>query len=209
MLKIAIIIGFFVIIVIVAWVILREPDDPASRKQAWTPAGLRPVPPPSASRMHWLAGIQGSVEGNTYQVGARTVTIGRGVSNFVQITDGKSSRVHCQLAASPGGLELRDMGSANGTYVNDQRVERILLSDGDEIRIGATILRYNRTGNFQTDHGLARKTVGEVAHQKTVFQGGVSVSELASKALAEANGDVKAAAESMGITPDVLLKLLE
>ena len=209
MLKVAIIIGFFVVIVIVAWVILREPDRRASREPTWTPAGLRPAPPPSASRMHWLAGIQGSVTGKSYQVGARTVTIGRGVSNFVQITDDKSSRVHCQLSASPSGLELRDMDSANGTFVNDQRVERMVLSDGDEIRIGGTILRYSRTGDFQTDHGLARKTVGEVADQKTIFQGGVSVSELANQALVDCNGNVKAAAEAMGITPEVFLKLID
>ena len=47
------------------------------------------------------------------------------------------SRVHCRVTAHPAGqLELEDLKSTNGTYVNDRRVDRATLRVGDRLRIG-------------------------------------------------------------------------
>lgn len=45
------------------------------------------------------------------------------------------SRKHCQLSLNNGTLELRDLGSRNGTYVNGERVEQHQLQAGDYIQI--------------------------------------------------------------------------
>jgi len=52
------------------------------------------------------------------------------------------SRVHCRLTAHPGGhLELEDLDSTNGTYLNGTRVSgRIRLSGGDRIGVGRVVL---------------------------------------------------------------------
>ncbi|MHC5061856.1 MAG: FHA domain-containing protein [Planctomycetota bacterium] len=46
------------------------------------------------------------------------------------------SRRHCELNAEEGALNLRDLGSRNGTYINGQRVDQAVLQPGDNIQIG-------------------------------------------------------------------------
>ena len=47
------------------------------------------------------------------------------------------SRVHCRFTLSPGNeLELEDLGSTNGTFVNGKKVGKATLSDGDKLTIG-------------------------------------------------------------------------
>jgi serine/threonine-protein kinase len=54
--------------------------------------------------------------------------------------DPKAGRVHLILDVSPTGCSLRDLGSKNGTYVNDVKVGESELQDGDQIRLGKTTL---------------------------------------------------------------------
>jgi pSer/pThr/pTyr-binding forkhead associated (FHA) protein len=47
------------------------------------------------------------------------------------------SRVHCRLSALPGGeLEVHDLDSTNGTFVNDARIATTRLASGDRLRVG-------------------------------------------------------------------------
>jgi len=46
------------------------------------------------------------------------------------------SRLHCRLTAGDDQLEVVDLKSTNGTYVNDKRVEKAKLATGDKLRIG-------------------------------------------------------------------------
>jgi len=47
------------------------------------------------------------------------------------------SRVHCRLTALPDGeLEVKDLDSTNGTFINDQRIETARLAAGDRLRVG-------------------------------------------------------------------------
>jgi pSer/pThr/pTyr-binding forkhead associated (FHA) protein len=46
------------------------------------------------------------------------------------------SRIHCRLTATPEQLEVVDLASTNGTYVNDQRVKTATLVEGDRLRVG-------------------------------------------------------------------------
>jgi pSer/pThr/pTyr-binding forkhead associated (FHA) protein len=55
------------------------------------------------------------------------------------------SRFHCRFTAShEGGLLLEDLGSTNGTFVNDKRIERVTLTQGDRVRIGRVELGVER-----------------------------------------------------------------
>lgn len=69
------------------------------------------------------------------------VTMGRDDTCEVCLNDPKISRRHAQLSLVDGFVCLEDMGSANGLKVNNQRGFRFLLSDGDRIAIGGTVLR--------------------------------------------------------------------
>ena len=46
------------------------------------------------------------------------------------------SRLHCRLSAAEDCLEVVDLSSTNGTFVNDKRVERAVLASGDRLRVG-------------------------------------------------------------------------
>ena len=66
-------------------------------------------------------------------------TIGRSSSSDMVIADSEASRVHAEVALVDGALSVRDLGSTNGTRVNDRIIEAsTLLSAGDVIRIGNT-----------------------------------------------------------------------
>lgn len=57
------------------------------------------------------------------------------------------SRVHCRLTAREERVEVEDLASTNGTYVNDRRVNRAQLASGDRLRIGRVELKVRRAEN--------------------------------------------------------------
>jgi S1-C subfamily serine protease len=85
----------------------------------------------------------GADAGRTANVRGDQFTLGReGTTNLV-LRDAKASRRHASLRELPDGrVELTDLGSRNGTFVNGQQLfGSIVLSGGEEIRIGDTVLR--------------------------------------------------------------------
>jgi pSer/pThr/pTyr-binding forkhead associated (FHA) protein len=54
------------------------------------------------------------------------------------------SRLHCRLTAADDQLEVVDLKSTNGTFVNDKRVQKAKLANGDRLRIGRVELSVNR-----------------------------------------------------------------
>jgi len=46
------------------------------------------------------------------------------------------SRLHCRLTATDEGIDIVDLDSTNGTYINDQRVTSGCIKNGDRLRVG-------------------------------------------------------------------------
>jgi hypothetical protein len=67
--------------------------------------------------------------------------LGRDPGSDLVLSDSKCSRRHAVLEAGPQGIVIRDAGSANGVFVNDRKVERAALSEGDVIRLGDVVLK--------------------------------------------------------------------
>jgi pSer/pThr/pTyr-binding forkhead associated (FHA) protein len=63
-------------------------------------------------------------------------TIGRAPRADFRVDAALVSRVHCQLTAGAAELEVVDLESTNGTFVNGARVERALLKNGDRLGVG-------------------------------------------------------------------------
>ena len=64
-------------------------------------------------------------------------TLGRAAGADFIVDAALVSRVHCRFTAMPdGGLEVRDLESTNGTFVNGQRTEVARLVPGDKVQIG-------------------------------------------------------------------------
>jgi pSer/pThr/pTyr-binding forkhead associated (FHA) protein len=77
----------------------------------------------------------------------RPLTIGRAPDNGLVVRDGRASRHHARIDGRRGTLILSDLGSSNGLFVNERRVESVALGVGDRIRIGTTALIVEALGD--------------------------------------------------------------
>ncbi|MEM6281849.1 MAG: FHA domain-containing protein [Chloroflexota bacterium] len=86
----------------------------------------------------------GPQEGNTIPLLLETITVGRATSNAdweIALQDPSVSRPHARLVLDNGSWRVKDLGSANGTLVNNKPVndEGYALQDGDIVAFGATM----------------------------------------------------------------------
>ncbi|MCK9904719.1 ATP-binding cassette domain-containing protein [Frankia sp. Cpl3] len=65
-----------------------------------------------------------------------TTRLGRARGNDIWVSDLLASRYHAELSVGPAGIEIVDLDSANGTFVNGQRVKRVWVTQRDVIAIG-------------------------------------------------------------------------
>lgn len=96
------------------------------------------LPPIIELRPHIV--VKGLEEGVTQPFSEDCVTIGRRADNQVLIDEDNISRRHVSVERRDGQYFLRDLGSANGTYLNDRRTDLAQLNDGDRLRIGAYVI---------------------------------------------------------------------
>lgn len=74
-----------------------------------------------------------------------TKTVGRAVRADFVVDAALVSRVHCRLSARPDGrLEVQDLESTNGTFLNGKKVDRAELKDGDELGVGRVTLKVEK-----------------------------------------------------------------
>ena len=78
-----------------------------------------------------------------FQLPDERVSIGRAQDNRIILNDKTASRHHAEIHRGPQGFVVSDTGSANGTWVNRERIEQRILSDGDEIRIAGTTITFS------------------------------------------------------------------
>lgn len=80
---------------------------------------------------------------------AEEITIGRSSSNNLILSDPTVSRNHAKVVFAEGEYIILDLGSKNGTQVNDIRINKITLKDNDRIRIGNTTLVFRTEAKLQ------------------------------------------------------------
>lgn len=78
--------------------------------------------------------------------------MGRGTDCDLSIPDSSASRQHAYIEPRAGNFMLADMGSTNGTHVNDVRIDRRLLEAGDLIRIGSHILKFLSSDHIEAQY---------------------------------------------------------
>ncbi|MBL8859674.1 MAG: sigma 54-interacting transcriptional regulator [Planctomycetes bacterium] len=82
-----------------------------------------------------------------------TITIGRSVDNDLRLTSGLVSRHHCRIETDAEGVWVVDLGSANGTYVNGERISRKKIDEADRVQIGAVRIWIEPERKESDDHG--------------------------------------------------------
>src|SRR5256886_3130228 len=91
-------------------------------------------------------------------VGSRPVTIGRSPDNDLPVDNLAVSNYHAKIYFEAGRMVIEDLDSLNGTFVNDLRVERATLHDGDNIHIGKHKIRVDTSGDAPVPWDSGRKT---------------------------------------------------
>lgn len=93
---------------------------------------LNSLPPDAAS----LVVRSGPQAGDRFDLSERITRLGRHPDSEISLDDISVSRRHAEIERQETEYVLRDMGSMNGTYVNQRRVDSTVLAQGDEILIG-------------------------------------------------------------------------
>ena len=107
-----------------------------------TPGQVAPAAPQT---LLGLVVLDGKDKGRTFVLsGKDKIRIGRSVNADFKLADGKVSREHCQLETVRDHHIIIDLESSNGTVVNGERVKKTVLKEGDCIRLGFTVLKYDR-----------------------------------------------------------------
>lgn len=79
---------------------------------------------------------RGPSKGARFLIAEEKSSIGRSPESAIFLDDVTVSRSHAHIAKTTKGFELLDLGSLNGTYVNNSSVKSVQLKTGDEIQIG-------------------------------------------------------------------------
>lgn len=96
-----------------------------------------------------LVMIYGPNLGRRYPIESDELKIGRGADNDMVIDLDNVSRVHARVVKRDDGIYVEDMGSTNGSYVNDLEVKHDRLRNGDLVKIGGAILKFIQGGNIE------------------------------------------------------------
>lgn len=83
----------------------------------------------------WLAGQSFAVPSN------KTVVIGRGTQSDIVIPGTHLSRRHAELTVKGKFLQIKDLASANGTFINDKRIDNAVAHSGDRLRLDVYTFR--------------------------------------------------------------------
>jgi hypothetical protein len=111
----------------VAYVELPDPEHPLSPEEAASVDGIT----------GWALVVEkGPRAGLTFMLGPGEIAVGRHPESDIVLDDVTVSRQHCRFDSHQETLQVEDLGSTNGTYVNDARVDTATLNPGDEVMIG-------------------------------------------------------------------------
>lgn len=96
-------------------------------------------PHAEAAQRWFLQVLQGEHEGRKFHV-AGSMTFGRSVKCELCFGDAQLSRRHCEFYLKDEALQVKDLASANGVFVNGAKVASALLRPGDQLRMGSVTL---------------------------------------------------------------------
>jgi hypothetical protein len=89
----------------------------------------------------------GPQAGVALSLAAQLTRLGRHPDSEISLDDITVSRRHAEVERTPRGYVVRDAGSLNGTYVNQQRIEEAVLQQGDEVQVGKFRLVFFQKGD--------------------------------------------------------------
>ena len=130
--------------------LLSEDEDIDDRTAIVSLTELQRAPRKLSKDRHLLVRVKGAELGRVSSLSAEPFRVGRSQDCELWLGDDGVSRKHARVVLDDAGYVIEDTESANGTFVQGQRVARQLLRDGDVIQFGLTALfRYTVTDENQ------------------------------------------------------------
>jgi two-component system cell cycle response regulator len=108
--------------------------------------------------------IRGTPQGHRYFLTQHEMTLGRDSAADITVSDQSISRKHATVTKEKGKVYLTDLGSSNGTYINDKKVaagEKVALVKEDMIKLGNSIFKFLPAGELEI---LFYGNLGSAAH---------------------------------------------
>jgi diguanylate cyclase (GGDEF)-like protein len=102
-----------------------------------------------AAKEACLVVIYGMELGRKFNLNRAQFIVGRSSKADIQIDQEAVSRNHCKIVNTGKQILLRDTGSTNGTYVNDELIDEYVLKDGDFIKVGRCIFKFLSGNNIE------------------------------------------------------------
>jgi diguanylate cyclase (GGDEF)-like protein len=96
--------------------------------------------------------IYGPELGKRMQLGGSSFEVGRGSKNDLCLDQESISRNHARITFDGADHWVADLKSTNGTFVNDVQITERRLSDGDQVRIGRSILKFMTGENVEVQY---------------------------------------------------------
>jgi hypothetical protein len=95
----------------------------------------------SGNGVGWLVPLDGPQSGELFQLRGRAI-VGTASDCDVVMKEPSISGRHAEFMSTAGGFRVNDLGSTNGTYVNDKRVTSTDLIDNDNVRLGRVNFKF-------------------------------------------------------------------
>ncbi len=110
------------------------------------------TPPESTVGTPCLVVFYGLHLGHRHLLERPLIIVGRAAGAGIQVDHESVSREHASIVVIAGKCRIRDLGSTNGTWVNDERVLEAELCDGDLVRIGQTVFKFLSGANIEAKY---------------------------------------------------------
>jgi pSer/pThr/pTyr-binding forkhead associated (FHA) protein len=107
---------------------------------SWTAPAMRRYP-----AMWILQNSEPGTEAVTFRIAPGTIkTVGRAPRADFIVDAALVSRLHCRLEVTDDRIDVIDLSSTNGTFVNGKRIERARMRSGDLLQVGRLALKVER-----------------------------------------------------------------
>ncbi len=129
-----------------------ESDRPTKTKTVVTVVQAPPTQQAVSTSAACLVIIYGADLGRRVVLEGSDLEIGRSVKCDLSLDQESVSRRHARIAWDGTRYKLSDLGSTNGSYVNDELCQERVLRDGDQVKIGRTILKFMTGDNIEASY---------------------------------------------------------
>lgn len=116
--------------------------------------------------------VEGTERGKKLEIGLAPVSLGRHADNDIALADPFVSGRHCMITVDNGQLQVTDLGSSNGTFIDGQSVhQQAVWPSASTLRVGNQLLRqvYHRREDLQRSDELAKDLRNAANYVRTLL----------------------------------------